>query len=263
MLRIVIMTTIFSYKKNSYNLTKDEKDILLMFLNFFKYEIPDGNGSYIAMLDLDKIDFTWSPAMALNDQGVFGSWIFTFKDEVFLRPAEDSAEFVKRLLSMNLSKNEREFADNIIASKNYTFVQFRNLRLNQELLKFAMYLCENEGTMLSTIFHELYHKWQFNTSKMLYIINFFVFLFTGYEFSTKSKFSIEGDVRIYVDNDELHRKLSKFYNVFYSFMYIHNQLAVEKSDERKEMLISQLNDLETTENRFYVFCEKLLEKLKE
>lgn len=257
-----MLTTIFSYKKDSYEFSKKELEILRMFLEYFKYEIPNGNGSYLSMLDLDKIDFIWSPEMLLNDQGVFGLWILTFPNNVFLRPSECSSEFIDKVSAMDLSGKRKEIVEKICCSGKCSMNQFPNLNVDQELLKFTIYLCECEGVMLSTILHELYHKWQFNVSKLLYIINFFVFLFTGYEFSTKSKFSIEGDVRIYVDNEELHKRISEFYRTLYYYFYIKNALAATDVDEEKvNDLVAQMKDLYEKNPSDYEFIKKIEQKI--
>jgi hypothetical protein len=255
--------TIFSFKRDSYKLSEDERKVLLMMLDFFKYEIPDGNGSYLAMLDLENVDFYWSPAMALTDDGVFGSWSFACQDKVFIRPSENSMGLASRLKTMKLSGKEKDAAERILSYEGYAFNQFKNLNLDNELLKFVIYLCEGDGAMLSTVFHELYHKWQFNVSKFLYIVNFFAFLFTGYELSTKNKFSIEGDVRRYIDNEELHSKIRKFYCTFYQFLYAVNRLEVEKDEAMKAELENELETLKQDNFRYFIFCEKMLKTLQE
>ena len=258
-----MLTTIFSYKKNSYPFSKEEKEILLKLLNFFKFEIPNGNGSFLSMLDLEKIEFMWCPKMALDDSGIFGSWILTFPNTVFVRPSETSKAFIEKCSEMKLSKSEQEKYENFKKmSERINLIQFKSLNLNQDMLKFVLYLCESDGVMLSTLFHELYHKWQYNVSKPLYIINFFLFLFTGYEFSTKNRFSIEGDVRIYIDNEGLHQKLAKFYSTFYSYIFILNKLKTEKDESVLMTLSSQLNDLENSDRRNFEFSKKLVDIIK-
>jgi hypothetical protein len=85
-------------------------------------------------------------------------------------------------------------------------------------------MLEDNGMMLSTVFHELYHKWQYKTTGILYILNCLIFMLTGYEFSTKSKYSIEGDVRIHIDNEELHSTIRKFYDKFYRYLWMKNRM---------------------------------------
>ena len=174
------MKTIFSYKKDAVKFSAKERDILMTLIEFFKHEIPDGNGSYLSMLDLDKIDFYWCPAM--KDTDVLGAWV---------------------------------------------------------LLKYTLYLLESDGTMLSTIFHELYHKWQYKVTGPLYVVNCLVFMLTGYEFSTKSKHSIEGDVRVYIDNDALHKAVGKFYERLYKYLWIKDRMN-RKQDEDYSAELSEL-----------------------
>ena len=211
------MKTIFSYKKGAYKFSDKEREILMLLIEYFKHAIPDGNGSFLSMLELDKIDFMWSPAM--KDTDVFGAWVMLFKDLVFIRPADDFSNVGGKHVDM-----------------------FPSLRLDQDLLKFTLYLLESNGMMLSTIFHELYHKWQYRMTGILYIFNCLVFMLTGYEFSTKSKFSIEGDVRIYIDNEVLHDAIGKFYEKLYRYLWIKNRLNMVAGEDYTDELAELEND---------------------
>ena len=67
-----------------------------------------------------------------------------------------------------------------------------------------------------TTCHELYHKWQFSATPIMpifYIANHFISQFIGYNTASKNKWFIEGDVRIYVDNEENKLEFFKIHNV--------------------------------------------------
>ena len=255
-----MLNTVFSYKNGSFELTYKERYLLMLLLNFFKYEIPEGNGSYISMLNLNKVDFVWSPKMALNEDGVFGAWMFTFPNTVFIRPSDENSEFIEYCKNAkSLSKNEQEIANSVIHRHVNEYQLFKGLNLDMDLLRFIFYMIENQGTLLSTVFHELYHKWQFNSAKLLYIVNSIVFTFIGYDLSTKSKWSIEGDVRIKVDNDALHGVIDEFSKIFYQYIYCRSQLANYPDNE---YAINTLMTMKKENYLMYDFAEKLFIKIQ-
>lgn len=253
-----MLETVFSYKENSYSFSEKERQILMMFLNYFKYEIPDGNGSYLAMLDLDKVDFTWCPQMALSNEGVFGAWMVMMPSKVFIRPADGSDVLVDICAQIKLTKEQEENAKRIMLAHR-DFLQFKNLNINHDLLRFVFHLIEDNGMILSTVFHELYHKWQFNSAKMFYIFNCLLFFFTGYDFSTKTKWSIEGDVRKYVDNEALHSKIAEFYNMFYTYLYALNTL---KNEPTNEYALKRIAEFEEKNTEAFRFANKVYEQIQ-
>lgn len=115
--------------------------------------------------------------------------------------------------------------------KNNTLINYPNKCWLKDLYKFNLIyyffdqfklneiIAENNDnniSLLMTACHELYHKWQFSSSLIMplfYISNFFVSMFLGYETGSKFKWTIEGDVRKYVDNKENYLILSKIHNV--------------------------------------------------
>ena len=255
------MFTFFTCKKDAYKFSDKEKALLLMILEFFKYEIPNGNGSYLAMLELDKIDFYWSPYMSIEDNGIFGSWLLSSPNCIYVKPNQYDTR-VKDILmkKKSLSAKEKEWLKIYEEGAISHLPIFKDLELDQDLLKFVIYLVEADGLILSTVFHELYHKWQCSTSKFLYIVNLVVFMLLGYEFSTKNKYSIEGDVRIYVDNETLHKTIGKFYSIFYSWLYLSNRMIAKL--EEKESLLEQLEQLKQEDYRNFKFVELLVRSLK-
>ena len=65
---------------------------------------------------------------------------------------------------MRLPEHVKAQAIRIVSSVSHPLVQFKGLQLDQGLLKFTLYLFEADGAMMSAVFHELYHKWQFSVS---------------------------------------------------------------------------------------------------
>lgn len=170
---------------------------------------------------------------------------------------------IRRLPAMRLPEHVKAQASRIVSSVSHPLVQFKGLQLDQGLLKFTLYLFEADGAMMSAVFHELYHKWQFSVSKPLYVANLVMSLLMGYGLSSKCALSIEGDVRRFVDNDGFHSRLSKFYSVLYSFLFIRSRLTSEEPGSQKaEGLMAQLDALKASEGRFYSLCERLLEMMK-
>ena len=118
---------------------------------------------------------------------------------------------------------------------------------NEDLLSFIFYLCENQGMILATTMHELYHKYQFNTLKFLFILNQVLFTLIGYEFSTTCRYSIEGDVRIKVDNQFLYDKISLLYTILMGY-------------SRKYKTVEEMQIQVTEENsHFFTFAESLFD----
>jgi len=255
-----MLNTIFSLKKNSYQFTDQERAVLLMLIDFFKYEIPKGNGSYIAMLDFSNIDFIWCPSMALNDMGVFGSWSPLSENLVCLRPDVTSKTFFNLIKDESrFSKKEREAIHTIKDNVKITGLpQFKNLGSDLSIFQFILYLTENKGAVLATVFHELYHKWQYESVKLFYLMNSFLVKLVGYELSTKSGLTIEGDVRIYVDNEEFHEVIEEFNRMLYNYLYNKNVLATNPENENA---VNEITALQNRNFRMFQFIEKLFRSL--
>lgn len=213
------MDTLASYKKNSFSFSKKELQILKEMLNYFKYEIPNGEGSYLTMIDLDSIDFRWSPKMTLTDCGVFGTWSWTSKDKVYVKPSSINKQLVENIENGEFHSSSKEELVNSSAlpemrSRYLQFNNYSEFGLDNEIVDFIFHLTDNDGVILSTIFHELYHKFQYSSAPILYIFNLAVSKVMGYENSTKCSLSIEGDVRKYVDNEHLWNSIKKFNSIF-------------------------------------------------
>lgn len=248
------MITIFSLKKNSYSFTEDEKIILIKLLKFFAEEIPYEHGKFLSTLNLYKIDFKWAPEMTIGDDGVFGSWSISMPNTVLIRANEYSGSFYE-MISSDAYKNINEKKKEIIECHKKTYNRFkeyenklnRQSEFNEELLTFIFYLCENQGMILSTIFHELYHKFQFNKLKFLFILNQAFFSLLGYDFSSECKYSIEGDVRIKIDNVILYNKISLLYSILSGYYRKY------KNNEEIQIPITDEN------SHFFTFAENLFE----
>ena len=229
------MDTLASYKRNSFSFSEIEKHILKEMLNYFKYEIPNGEGSYLMMINLDEIDFKWSPKMLLTDCGVFGTWSWSDKNSVYIRPSSINGELCEKIKSGKIAfsteeekenaKDLPDFREKIVALKNYESIGF-----DVDKIDFIEHMIENDGTILATIFHELYHKFQYNASPLLYMLNSGFTRLLGYEMSTKISWSIEGDVRKYIDNEHLWNSIKKFGSIFIKLIReTRTKLSLEKN----------------------------------
>jgi len=218
------------------------------------------SGAYIDIINPSLLDFTWSTRMALDeDSGVFGAWLMTYKDKVFIKADTTSKGFLE-FTETNKDKFNVRDAQKIDAINSSiqtlaNFKYFKNLNINQDAFKFTMYLCDIDGQVLSTIFHEIYHKWQYNVSPILYTINFFVFLLIGYERSTKSKWSIEGDVRIYVDNETLHKAIQSFWTSLYQYLY-----ALNNKEQHEEEFQAKVKELQEKDSNEFRYMKQFVEK---
>lgn len=163
-------------------------------------------------------------------------------------------QYFKELLNLFLFNNDFSKDDNIktILSKelssNYLNRKIIHKCFVKDYIKFSkikyffneLYFDEikkeeriddaDQMQMILTICHELYHRWQFTAFPIMpifYIINFFVSLFFGYEASSKSKWLIEGDVRIYVDNKKNALKFIKIHNALEYIKRVGNIFFIE------------------------------------
>lgn len=236
-----MLDTIFSYKKHSYPFSDRERLLTLILLDFIKYELKDGNGSYLDTIDLNKINFTWCANMVLNDDGTIGSWVWVKPNSVFIKPNDDSEGLHEFLKTEKLNQKEKSLADEIIQSHPH-INPFKNISISIDEFNFIEYMLSME--VLVTIMHELYHRFQWDSSKIGYIFNDFVFKLCGYELSTKIHASIEGDVRVYVDNDDTRKKVKDLGTAFHSLVYLKNRLSKKDiGQEEFEMMNSQLEEI--------------------
>ena len=182
-----------------------------------KYQMV--SGSYLAMVDVDKMKFKWSPKMALTGCAVFGMWSWLEKNAIYIIPSRASDSLAKHLSSeayKPMTNEEKVNAEAAIEMNKMSrlAVKYKNLNLDEDLVNLVEFLCENDGIVLATVFHELYHKFQYTSSPFLYVINSGFFRLLGYALSTKIKFSIENDVREHVDNEVLWSSISSFLEIF-------------------------------------------------
>ena len=181
------------------------------------------------------------------------------QSEVLVKPDITDKDFLERCKEMDLSKKEKKTLDSAIANYGAVNPMFDKLPYDSKLLSFVLFLCEANGSVLSAIFHELYHKWQFTTSPFLYFVDFTLFKLFPYSLSSKCKYSIEGDVRLYVDNEVLHSAIGKFYNTFYTWLYLNSRINLQP--EEKESLLAQLESLKQEDFRNFKFIELFVNSL--
>lgn len=117
---------------------------------------------------------------------------------------------------------------------------------------------QDQWLLSMTCCHELYHKWQFSATiftPIFYIANFFVSLFFGYNNASKNKWLIEGDVRIYVDNNQNRFefiKLNNILNYIHFLGYIFTIENILKLDEFKNNTVI-LKDLILAKNKYNLY----------
>lgn len=59
------MFNIITANSGSFEFNDFEKRIIKKLLNYAQHNLKNGNGSYLATIDLDKIHFTWCPKMSV------------------------------------------------------------------------------------------------------------------------------------------------------------------------------------------------------
>lgn len=251
-------------KKNSHEFEKWQKEIVIDLLqNFFERNLPNGNGCYLSMLNLNKISMQW--CLDFNyENGNYGAWNPFFYNSIFLMPGgfdETLRKFYPDDSRVNLYNSSlKRFNEKFInvkkdGSLSYVNMTFENSAWISDLDKYTFIefiLGNSADGLMRTICHELYHKWQFSASPLLpifYIANFFVQIFLGYTNSSKSEWFIEGDVREYVDNEDFSEILEKFSKAFQLIKKLSisykQKMAIEKYDqelnkETKEAIKSHL-----------------------
>lgn len=274
------MSTIFSYNKDAYAFTQNQKKVLLKLIDFIKYYIPEGNYSYLDMLDLDKIEFTWCPKMALPISDTVGAWFLFYPNKVFIQPGQTNKQLYNLALEIQKTTSDQELKEycksHIIErrqsversiEKSYIRCPFDTKQKNQMII-FIDYLIQGGSiTPLATIFHQMYHKWQFNNSFYIpYLANFFVQLLFGYQLSTKLNFFIEGDVRKYIDKKELHDGISQFSSIYNHYVYLLSTLRKYEAKQQKQSIKAikkQINQFKKDTNRTNKFLVELFDFINE
>ena len=218
------------------------------------------SGSYLAMIDIDSMKFKWSTKMAFTDCGVFGMWSWLDKNSVYIMPNRSSDSLAEFIKSGDFKPKSKEEKMNAEASLDWNenskkLKKFKSLDIDEDIVNLVEFLCENNGTVLATLFHELYHKFQYVSNPVLYVINSGFFRLLGYALSTKIDFSIEGDVRKYVDNEVLWNSITDFLSIFNTALKCLDTIESLKKDfEEIENGISSLSEEE---------CQRIKKTYKE
>lgn len=290
------MKTIFSYNKNAYAFSDNQKVLVLKLISFLKKYIPNGNQAYLDDMDLDKIKFTWCTEMTIPFSDQLGGWFIIYPDKIYLAPSTDSTGLynkAKELVESEKDTQKKQFMETSIiksyqAQKKCRNSNFTTYKINDkdqtcDLIIFINYLCQSYSdgvSILSTIFHELYHKWQFKASYYLpYIINMIIGLIYGYEKSTKSEWFIQGDVRKYIDRKQLHEGIESFFKVFSKYILVLNNLYKNDKEyydaltkditlltEQQKAIINnckkytkQLDKLNSNTSKQYIFVRQIID----
>ena len=228
-------------KKNSFLATEKQKNIILDFVDYFRLNLPNGNGSYLATFDFSKIDFYFCKEFFYKNYTVYGSWSPLYFDSIFiiaslynqklLQDFKQTEIYKKYNLTDDISKikvrapsyypDEDDDSNQNIHHILSTWTSYISDKIMYNKDRFTMgttvskYFIKDLNTYsfirdllekqyIITFLHQIYHKYQFSAAwymPIIYIANHFISQFFGYQLACKMPWTLQGDVRVVVDNE--------------------------------------------------------------
>lgn len=207
---------------------------------------------------IDKIDLKWAPNMIFEGDSVFGCWMYTSFNSIFLCPEESKNTYYRiKYHAYKMTAEENAKMDYMSNKRAWTDVFLKDDKiLDKEEVGFLLHALESEGHLISCTLHELWHRQQFIDSPLKYFISCLATNLIDYDNACSSAWSIEYDVRQKVDTEELHQKLQKLYVPFYEYLILLNKTQIPDLPENvKEETLKKMEEFDD-------ITKKLVEMVK-
>ena len=241
------MSFFTDYSRNAYRLSDREVEILSYVASLVEKGLPFPQKPSELVW---KLEMKWAPEMIFSEDCTFGMWTYVHRNSVFIRP-EDNRFTARRIekKAKKLSLEEEAKVYTMLSAPAYSEVMFKHLRdVDHALLSFAVNLLENDGHTACVVMHEMWHRQQFVSHPVKYILSAILTNLVSYEWACGQSWSIEHDVRVKVDNDVLKGRLRAIYQKFYEYIYNLNRFLRPGGDARdKEEAKKTVMELEKDE----------------
>lgn len=146
----------FQLKKDAYEFSEIETKFIKTFLGILERHIPQ-HCSWITTSELEDVQFFWAPAMADPTNGIMGCWDPGTPNKCFLAAQQNQFNICR------VGSKDAECKLGYYIKDQTSFSNCVSLFTSE--------------TLPLTMLHEFYHRWQFKTIPVLYIINRLVTVF--------------------------------------------------------------------------------------